>query len=88
MTQANESPIISGRFSVPLEARKQLLGHKSNVITSHYSTGELTHLLELANKICPDENGEVPDLIILRPPSLDGLRKFHEGKKKGYTKNA
>jgi len=67
---------------VPLEARKQLLGHKSNVITSHYSTGELTHLLELENKICPDEKGEVPDLIILRPPPLEGLRKFHEGKKR------
>jgi integrase len=73
---------------VTLEDRKELLGHKSSDVTTGYSLGELTHLIEQANKICPDSSGETPDLLLLRPPSLNMLRKFHEGKKKGYAGNA
>lgn len=70
---------------VSLEDRKEILGHKTSDVTTGYSMGELTHLLNQANRVCPDSSGETPDLLLLRPPSLNKLRKFHEGKKKGLV---
>ena len=51
--------------SVTEEDRKALLGHKNGSITSHYSTPELQHLIEAANKVsATDSRG--PALTILR----------------------
>jgi hypothetical protein len=51
--------------SVTEEDRKALLGHKNGSITSHYSTPELQHLIEAANKVSTtDSRG--PALTILR----------------------
>lgn len=51
--------------NVTEEDRKALLGHKNGSITSHYSTPELQHLIEAANKVSTtDSRG--PALTILR----------------------
>jgi len=50
--------------NVKEEDRKALLGHKNGSITSHYSTAELEHLIEAANKVsATDSRG--PSLTIL-----------------------
>ncbi|MFC6477503.1 tyrosine-type recombinase/integrase [Pseudomonas asuensis] len=47
------------------EDRKVLLGHKNGSITSHYSSVELGHLMEVANKVsATDSRG--PALTVLR----------------------
>ena len=47
------------------EDRKMLLGHKNGSITSHYSSVELGHLIEVANKVsATDSRG--PALTVLR----------------------
>lgn len=64
--------------NVTEEDRKALLGHKNGSITSHYSTAELEHLIEAANKVsATDSRG--PALTILRrktgcPPPQKSLR--------------
>ncbi|MBL1319552.1 MAG: site-specific integrase [Methylophaga sp.] len=73
---------------VSFEDRQDLLGHKSSRMTTHYSAAELTNMIEAANKVCADENGEMPGLVILRLPAFDQSRKIPEGKKKGYAKMA
>lgn len=73
---------------VSFEDRQDLLGHKSARMTTHYSAAELTNMIEAANKVCTDENGEMPGLVILRLPMFDRSRKIPEGKKKGYAKNS
>jgi integrase len=40
---------------VSFEDRQDLLGHKSARITTHYSAGELTSLLNAANKVCEEK---------------------------------
>lgn len=51
--------------NVTEEDRKALLGHKNGSITSHYSTAELEHLIDAANKVsATDSRG--PALTILR----------------------
>ncbi len=37
---------------VSLEDRQDLLGHKSQRITTHYSPAEIKHLIDAANKVC------------------------------------
>ncbi len=39
---------------VSFEDRQDLMGHKSNRITTHYSAPELKNLINAANKVCPD----------------------------------
>ncbi len=51
---------------VSFEDRQDLLGHKSNRMTTHYSAAELTNLIKAANSICCDKNGTPPNLVILR----------------------
>lgn len=51
--------------NVSEEDRKVLLGHKNGSITSHYSSVELGHLIEVANKVsATDSRG--PALTVLR----------------------
>ena len=49
---------------VSFEDRQDLLGHKSQRVTTHYSAADLTRLIEAADGVC-DANGEKPDLVIL-----------------------
>lgn len=44
---------------VSFEDRQDLLGHKSERMTTHYSAPELTKLLEAANSICERKKGAV-----------------------------
>ena len=52
---------------VSFEDRQDLLGHKSGRITTHYSSAELSNLLEAANKACAGKEG--PVLTLLRRES-------------------
>jgi integrase len=51
---------------VGFEDRQDLLGHKSNRITTHYSAPELENLIAAANKVCPDERHKTDTMVILR----------------------
>ena len=51
---------------VSYEDRQDLLGHKSGRITTHYSSAEITSLIEAANKVCEKESRKSPALVILR----------------------
>ena len=50
---------------VSLEDRQDLLGHKSNRITTHYSPVEIRHLIEAANRVC-DRQRSTPTLSFIR----------------------
>jgi integrase len=50
---------------VSFEDRQDLLGHKSSRITTHYSAGELTSLLNAANKVCEADNCQTLTLLKL-----------------------
>jgi len=53
---------LGGRLraaGVSFEDRQDLLGHKSDRITTHYSAAQFSLLLEAAIKVC----GEIPDHI-------------------------
>jgi len=52
---------------VPLETRKVLLGHRNGDITTHYSAPELEELIEAANRVCEQNSGKTPALVILKP---------------------
>ena len=52
--------------SVPLETRKVLLGHRNGDITTHYSAPELEELLEAANRVCEEQSGKSPALVVLK----------------------
>ncbi len=52
---------------VSFEDRQDLLGHRSDRITTHYSAAELSRLLESANSVCANENNTGnPEIIVLR----------------------
>ena len=51
---------------VPVETRKVLLGHRNGDITTHYSAPELEELLEAANRVCGDQSGKSPALVVLK----------------------
>ncbi len=51
---------------VPLETRKVLLGHRNGDITTHYSTPELEELFEAVNKVCEEQSGKSPALVVLK----------------------
>ena len=42
---------------VPLETREVLLGHRNGDITTHYSSPELSELINAANKVCAKKSG-------------------------------
>ncbi len=50
---------------VSFEDRQDLLGHKSSRITTHYSAGELTGLLNAANKVCEEKACQTLTLLKL-----------------------
>ena len=51
---------------VPLETRKVLLGHRNGDITTHYSAPELEERLEAVNRVCEDQSGKSPALVVLK----------------------
>ncbi|MBV1959846.1 MAG: site-specific integrase [Pseudomonadales bacterium] len=51
---------------VSLETRKVLLGHRNGDITTHYSAPEVEELITAANKVCEDNEGNKPELLIIR----------------------
>lgn len=51
---------------VALETRKVLLGHRNGDITTHYSAPELEELFEAVNKVCGEESGKSPALVMLK----------------------
>jgi len=53
-------------MGVRFEDMQDLLGHKSRKITMHYSGLELTNLIRASDTVCADENGNRPELVILR----------------------
>jgi len=71
---------------VSIEDRQDLLGHKSNKITTHYSAAELTNLWEAANKVCTSQNR--PALTLLRTVAQLGHANVTQGVLKGERKSA
>ena len=63
---------------VSFEDRQDLLGHRSGRITTHYSAVELSRLIEAANRVCVDGDGQ-PELVVLRGSLGRGSRKTPAG---------
>jgi len=55
-----------GRRLRAFEDRQDLLGHKSNRITTHYSSAELTSLIAAAEKVCDEKSPNPPATTWLR----------------------
>jgi len=51
---------------VSFENRQDLLRHKSNRVTTHYSAPELQNLIEAANKVCGKKSRKSPALVLLK----------------------
>ena len=51
---------------VSFEDRKELLGHTSGRITTHYSGAELGNLIKAAEQVCGENSRKSPALVILR----------------------
>lgn len=61
---------------VSFEDRQDLLGHKSQRITTHYSAAELTDLIYAANKVCEIKNCSTLTLSKL----VDQHRRYTDGR--------
>ena len=57
---------------VSFEDRKDLLGHKSGRITTHYSQAELENLIAAANRVCALPSRKTPALVLLRKKTPGG----------------
>jgi integrase len=55
---------------VSFEDRQDLLGHKSQRITTHYSHPELSNLIEAAESMRPKRYTKFPDLLAISPNPL------------------
>jgi integrase len=51
---------------VDLETRKDLLGHRSRDITTHYSGAELENLIAASEKVCVNNSRKSHAIVILR----------------------
>jgi integrase len=51
---------------VSFEDRQDLLGHKSDRITTHYSQAELENLILAADKVCGSESRKTPALVVIK----------------------
>ncbi len=63
---------------VGLEDRQDLLGHRSNRITTHYSAAEVHNLYEAANKVCKEGRKGVV-LTLLRNTHKAQSQPFNQG---------
>ena len=68
---------------VSFEDRQDLLGHKSERITTHYSQSEYGNLIRAANKVCDLKNNLV---ILNRKEALLAPEKVPQGSLKGHLK--
>jgi integrase len=50
---------------VSFEDRQDLFGHRASRITTHYSTANLSRLIEAAESVC-ERDGKQPELVMLR----------------------
>jgi integrase len=50
------------------EDRQDLLGHRFGRITTHYSTAELSRLIEAVERVA-ERDGRRPELVVLRASS-------------------
>jgi integrase len=64
---------------VSFEDRQDLLGHRSNRITTHYSAADLTRLIEAAESVC-ERDGKRPELVVLRTALRRGPAKVPQTK--------
>ena len=72
-TRTIEAACFGGKSTgVPLEMRRVLLGHPSGDITTHYSAPEIVELAEAANKVCPQETGKSPALLLPKQKAATG----------------
>lgn len=55
---------------VSYEDRQDLLGHKSERITTHYSGAELENLIEAANRVCGETSRKSPAQVLLRQKAV------------------
>ena len=59
---------------VSFEDRKDLLGHRSGRITTHYSAADLSRLIAAAESVA-ERDGRRPELVVLRSAAQRGSRK-------------
>jgi integrase len=52
---------------VGFEDRKNLLGHKSDHVTTHYSAPEISNLIAAAERVCELESRKNHALVLVRP---------------------
>ena len=71
---------------VSFEDRQDLLGHKSNRVTTHYSAAELSRLMEAAEKVV-ERNGQRPEFVVLRGRVGTDSRKTHAIASSASVKN-
>jgi hypothetical protein len=55
-----------------METRKVLLDHRNGDITTHYSAPELEELLGAANRVCGEQSGKTPALVMLKQKAITG----------------
>lgn len=60
---------------VSFEDRQDLLGHRSGRITTHYSSAELSNLIEAANAVCGTDSRKSPTLVILKRKPGEALSR-------------
>jgi integrase len=60
---------------IPQETRKVLLGHRNGDITTHYSAPELEELIEAANRVCEEQSGKSPALVVLKQTTAIGINR-------------
>ncbi len=59
---------------VGFEDRQDLLGHRSHRVTTHYSSAEVTRLIEAAERVV-EQDGRQPELVVLRSALQGASRK-------------
>ncbi len=71
---------------VSFEDRQDLLGHRSNRVTTHYSSAELTRLIEAVECVV-DQDGRRPELVVLRGALQGTSRKTPASVSRASAKN-
>lgn len=64
------------------EDRRDLLGHKTKMVTEDYSHVSIGGLIKEVEKLCPNAFGGLPKITLMRVPAEVDSRKFPAGKKK------
>jgi len=51
---------------VSFEDRQDLLGHRSSLVTTHYSAAEIQNLIDAANTLCGENPHKIPTMTLLK----------------------